>query len=175
MAHILHRRPACEFPMPRRVSTTDGPRALKSCSSAYSSLVRSCSLPLARCLGDRFELAASYGPDPRTTLRVDHRPLTDTATSAPAPTSPSFARERGAVSGRARSPNPPSARPLTYPIPSPVMSARDVSPKQMNAAHANGTHGRICFRSSNPTRLALPARATTCAITNRSSGSSPYT
>ena len=53
--------------------------------------------------------------------------------------------------------------------------ARSVRPKQMNDAHAKGTHGAILLRSSNPMIEALPARATTCANTNSRSGSSPYT
>ena len=59
------------------------------------------------------------------------------------------------------------------PMPSPVIRARVVRPKQMNAAHANGTHDAIRRVGSKPTRLALPARATMCANTNSSSGSRP--
>lgn len=52
--------------------------------------------------------------------------------------------------------------------PRPVISARSVSPKLMNDAQANGTHGRTGV--SIPTARASPARATTCANTNRRSG-----
>ena len=48
--------------------------------------------------------------------------------------------------------------------PSPVMTARSVSPKQMNATHANGTQGRS--RKSG-------RRATTCAIRQREDGEDP--
>jgi len=47
----------------------------------------------------------------------------------------------------------------------PVMTARSVSPKQMNATHANGTHGRS--RKSG-------LRATTCAIPSARIGKIPY-
>ena len=45
------------------------------------------------------------------------------------------------------------------------MTARSVSPKQKNATHANGTHGRS--RKSG-------RRATTCAIPNARIGKIPY-
>jgi hypothetical protein len=51
------------------------------------------------------------------------------------------------------------------------MRARAVSPKEMNAAHAKGTHART--GRSIPMIRALPSRATTCAKANRRIGSSP--
>ena len=53
-------------------------------------------------------------------------------------------------------------------MPRPVISARSVSPKQMNDAHANGTQGWI--GRSIPIIRAFPARAITCANTNSSNG-----
>jgi hypothetical protein len=59
------------------------------------------------------------------------------------------------------------------PTPRPVMRARSVRPKQMNATHANGTHDAICLPGSKPRMLAFPARATMWANTKSRSGSRP--
>jgi len=50
-------------------------------------------------------------------------------------------------------------------VPSPVITARNVNPKQMNATHANGIHGRS--RKSG-------RRAKTCAVANAMIGKMPY-
>ena len=91
--------------------------------------------------------------------RAASRPCTESA-SAKTPSSiatrPSSATLRSALSDQ--------------PMPSPVISPRRVSPKQMNAANANGTHGWMGFA---PGWVFCRSRASVCAMTRITIGPNP--